>query len=190
MIAQFQGVNFTGKDRPLSIRVNTSNICGDTPFPEIFSLEVFKFESSIPPSIIHLIAKTAAPLRRSRKLQPKEDGSTFIPGIQCHHLYHIWGFSVRFLPLLWHLITDIVVTSVTGLYIAWRWRHQTKGQFLSSNRTQSGQDLTSAIAHPFYSPITGFFIELRADSSLALPIALNFIAAGECFDMRAVKLRI
>ena len=28
---------------------------------------------------------------------------------------------------------------ITGLYIAWRLRHQTKAEFLSSNRTQKGQ---------------------------------------------------
>ncbi|KAF2000783.1 hypothetical protein P154DRAFT_434410 [Amniculicola lignicola CBS 123094] len=30
---------------------------------------------------------------------------------------------------------------VTGCYIAWRLRHQSKGEWLSSNRTQKGQEI-------------------------------------------------
>ncbi|TVY28822.1 hypothetical protein LHYA1_G002107 [Lachnellula hyalina] len=45
---------------------------------------------------------------------------------------------------------------VFGCYIAWRLRHQTKGEYLSSNRTQTGQS---------------FFPR-------SFPLALNFIASG------------
>lgn len=47
---------------------------------------------------------------------------------------------------------------VTGCYIAWRLRHQSKTDWLSSNKTQKGG-----------------------------PLALNFIASGEC--IRATALR-
>jgi hypothetical protein len=34
---------------------------------------------------------------------------------------------------------DRLCSSVVGLYIAWRWRHQSKSDFLASNRTQKGE---------------------------------------------------
>ncbi|KAF8430076.1 hypothetical protein EV426DRAFT_526560 [Tirmania nivea] len=44
---------------------------------------------------------------------------------------------------------------VMGCSLAWRYRHQTKSEFISTNRTQS-----------------------------AIPLALNFISSGQCFAIR------
>ncbi|PVI06473.1 hypothetical protein DM02DRAFT_514467 [Periconia macrospinosa] len=49
---------------------------------------------------------------------------------------------------------------VTGCYIAWRLRHQSKTEWLSSNRTQKA----------------------------GIPLALNFIAAGECTKATALQI--
>jgi hypothetical protein len=49
---------------------------------------------------------------------------------------------------------------VFGLYIAWRFRNLSKGEWLNSNGTQS-----------------------------AGPLALNFIASGECFKAQGVYAR-
>jgi hypothetical protein len=41
-----------------------------------------------------------------------------------------------------HTFTEadvLFLYSVFGLYVAWRWRHQSKSEFLASNRTQKGK---------------------------------------------------
>ncbi len=43
-------------------------------------------------------------------------------------------FRVRAMLILLHLVERL-----TGLYIAWYWRHQSKTEFLSANRTQKGE---------------------------------------------------
>ncbi|KAF2022080.1 hypothetical protein BU24DRAFT_339614 [Aaosphaeria arxii CBS 175.79] len=57
---------------------------------------------------------------------------------------------------------------VIGCYIAWRLRHQSKTEWLSSNRTQKGQTTKH-----------------RADVYVAIPLALNFIAAGDPTTLRS-----
>lgn len=41
--------------------------------------------------------------------------------------------------------------SVFGLYVAWRWRHQSKSEFLASNRTQKGK---SFVTHATYAELS------------------------------------
>lgn len=41
-----------------------------------------------------------------------------------------WALLIRVLPGGYRL---------TGVYIAWNWRHQSKTEFLAANRTQKGQ---------------------------------------------------
>lgn len=84
--------------------------------------------------------------------------------------------------------------SVTGLYIAWRFRHQSKSEFLSSNRTQKGQiyrrlrnDLAGSeiTISPFppKAPIVACPAEIDAANKFpAIPLAMNFIASGECIS--------
>lgn len=87
-------------------------------------------------------------------------------------------------------------TSVTGLYVAWRFRHQSKSEFLSSNRTQKGQicrcprsaltrgELTSFLSLKSSTRCVSAPIS-NANDFPAIPIALNFIASGECISVCA-----
>lgn len=59
---------------------------------------------------------------------------------------------------------------VTGCYIAYRWRHQSKSEFLASNRTQKGQTCKAAVVADW--PLLLHFLSLPlcrifADSSSA-----------------------
>lgn len=69
---------------------------------------------------------------------------------------------------------------VTGLYIAWRWRHQSKSEFLASNRTQKGQTSSTGEPPPALPPSLPPVQNPLANLSTAFPLALNFIASGEC----------
>lgn len=59
-----------------------------------------------------------------------------------------------------------------GLFLAWKFRKQTKLEFIHSNRTQTGARAFSDCSKS----------EDRADTAitLAIPLALNFMASGEC----------
>lgn len=79
-----------------------------------------------------------------------------------------------------------------GLYIAWTLRRQTKTEFLASNRTQKGQILRRAVHNaktfatcPIPNVLLGSYI-IVTNSCAALPLALNFIAAGECFNAHSI----
>jgi hypothetical protein len=48
------------------------------------------------------------------------------------------------------LILLRLVERLAGLYIAWYWRHQSKSEFLSANRTQRGE--ASMKASVLFSP--------------------------------------
>ena len=75
---------------------------------------------------------------------------------------------------------------VTGLWIAWLWRGQSKKDFLANNRTQKGQIrsryllLEAAFEPPSLSSQTSALVEEILTALLAIPLALNFIASGEC----------
>jgi hypothetical protein len=82
-------------------------------------------------------------------------------------------------------LTSNSLFSLSGLYVAWLFRHQSKGEWLSSNRTQKGQN-TSSDANLFeelYKALEAPFHLIEDELltySLAFPLALNFIASGEC----------
>lgn len=73
---------------------------------------------------------------------------------------------------------------VTGCYIAWRLRNQSKLEWLSSNRTQKGQNTITRVAQVarcFLPDIIGSGEwACRANKCAGVPLALNFIASGEC----------
>lgn len=60
-----------------------------------------------------------------------------------------------------------------GLFLAWKFRKQTKLEFIHSNRTQTG-------AYP--PPIVLERVKKKKYilTPLAIPLALNFAASGEC----------
>jgi len=69
---------------------------------------------------------------------------------------------------------------VVGCYVAWRLRKQSKLEWLSSNRTQKGQETL----HQDVLAQTSRFLRHQhgseANDVLGFPLALNFIASGEC----------
>jgi hypothetical protein len=122
------------------------------------------------------------------RLKHNNHGSTILSGLQCLYLRDLWTFPVRPLfQLTQHESLRLVraksctLRRVFGLYVAWRWRHQSKSEFLASNRTQKGKSFACA-KHKTSLQIPPSYT-LRPDPLTvlpAIPLAFNFIASGEC----------
>lgn len=107
--------------------------------------------------------------------------------------YGAFLYDRRILPTS-QMAADLVQwRRATGVWISWLRRRQSKADFLSSNRTQKGQDSNCLVAmrdayHFTPCPATASQICLFAVYGLiltnivALPLALNFIASGECIS--------
>ena len=67
------------------------------------------------------------------------NGCAISTGVQRHHLHHICCLFVPFAPPVFWSRFVLTPPRVFGLFVAWKLRRQTKGEFLSSNRTQKGQ---------------------------------------------------
>ncbi|CAN9179944.1 unnamed protein product [Alternaria alternata] len=75
---------------------------------------------------------------------------------------------------------------VLGCYVAWRLRHQSKTEWLSSNRTQKGQTLSQRSVAATFSPTNSAQLALTlmlskwdlTDSEIGVPLAFNFIASA------------
>ncbi|EXJ83422.1 hypothetical protein A1O1_07045 [Capronia coronata CBS 617.96] len=81
------------------------------------------------------------------------------------------------LKTIWNLgDANKVMSSVFGLAIAWTLRHQSKGEYLASLRTQKGQKTDTATAHfrPSLNPQSPAILTPFP----GIPLALNFIASG------------
>lgn len=69
-----------------------------------------------------------------------------------------------------------LVYRIIGIGLAWRMRNQAKADFLAGNRSQKGQSLLTE-RHMLFTLVPWFFT--NTNYLVALPLALNFIAAGE-----------
>ncbi|KIV95892.1 hypothetical protein PV10_03493 [Exophiala mesophila] len=82
------------------------------------------------------------------------------------------------------IYTTYAVFLMAGLYIAWTLRKQTKGEYLATLRTQKGIDDAPSqfevCADSWARPIKRISADHFIVRSTGIPLALNFIASGEC----------
>lgn len=76
------------------------------------------------------------------------------------------------------LRTNALSTSISGLYIAWRLRHQTKLDYLSSNGTQKGQKTCTIVQIRMQlrlgrKPLLPPYLSLHKRNLLYLPFILT-----------------
>lgn len=118
-------------------------------------------------------------------------GSAIVPSLKRHHLLDLWSFLVGPIPHHPQSSTykyahaqegsrcSLLDRRVSGLYVAWYWRHQSKSEFLATNRTQKGQTQRRLEKEHTHALPTFLINKAVADRSPAIPLALNFIASGE-----------
>ena len=145
---------------------------------------VLPFDLTTPPSSGYRCTKSYK--ERDSTVANRRHGPAIPPGIQCHHLPDLWSILVRLtlkslsFPKL--IMNVCYFRRVSGLYVAWHWRRQSKSEFLAANRTQKGQTqqlVVDAAATSLTLP-TELFKHWHANRQIAIPLALNFIASGEC----------
>ena len=77
---------------------------------------------------------------------------------------------------------------LSGLLVAWLWRQQSREEFLAANRTQKGQIQRPLMIENVHMATRNLDLlesctvrlDSLADDYTAIPLALNFIASGEC----------